>query len=296
MLFHRRKKEELNYKIKNFKLTKEARQRIDDEFSDDIAEDFINYDVYEEKFRHRRRRKLFFTIVLFCGLLIIINLGLLMYSGKLWFNEPRKRDYPVRGPIISERDGKVNWGNFANQNIQMCYIRATKSTAYEDKNFKKNQNGAAETDLPVGYLHVFDITMDGEDQARHFTDTTGDLTGQLVPVVEVARTGFYKILPVDYDDLSEKLCDYVNVIEQYCGRKPVIKCSKDIYENVVSKEEFDDCPVWYVSEYSKPDKNVRMDFWGYSSRVKFNYYESGGYLEMTVFNGSEEDFREMILQ
>lgn len=295
MLFHRRKKEKLSPKAKNFKLTKEARQRIEDEFDDESAEDFTNSDVYEEKPRRRRRRKLFFTVVFICVLVLTVNLGVLLYTGKLWFNEPRKRDYPVRGPVISESEGKVGWSSFAEQNIQMCYIRATKSTAYEDKNFKQNKKGAAQTELPVGYLHIFDLTMDGADQAKHFADTAGDLSGRLAPAVEVDRSGFYRIFPVDYDDLSEKLSDYVDAMEEYCGRKPVIKCGKDIYENVVSKEEFDDCPVWYVSEYSKPDENVRFDFWGYSSRVKFNYYESGGYLEMTLFNGSEEEFQKMIV-
>lgn len=295
MLFHRRNKEKLSSKARNFKLTKEARQRIEDEFDNESAEYFTNCDVYEEKPRRRRRRKLFFTVVFICVLVLTVNLGVLLYTGKLWFNEPRKRDYPVRGPVISENEGKVGWSSFSEQNIQMCYIRATKSTAYEDKNFKQNQKGAAQTELPVGYLHIFDLTMDGADQAKHFADTAGDLSGRLVPAVEVDRSGFYRIFPVDYDDLSEKLLDYVDVIEEYCGRKPVIKCGKDIYENVVSKEEFDNCPVWYVSEYSKPDENVRFDFWGYSSRVKFNYYESGGYLEMTLFNGSEEEFQKMIV-
>lgn len=295
MLFHRRNKEKLSTKAKNFKLTKEARQRIENEFDGESAENFTNYDIYEEKPKRRRWRKLIISVVIVCVLVLAVNVGLLLFTGQLWFNEPRKRDYPVRGPVISESEGKVSWNGFAEQNIQMSYIRATKSTAYEDKNFEQNKKGAADTELPVGYLHVFDLTMDGTDQAEHFADTAGDLSGLLVPAVEVDRTGFYKIVPVDYDDLSEKLSDYVNAIERYCGRKPVIKCGKDIYENVVSREEFDDCPVWYVSEYSKPDENVRWDFWGYSSRVKFNYYESGGYLEMTLFNGSEEEFGNMFI-
>ncbi len=295
MLFDRRRKEKLSTKARNFKLTKEARQRIDNEFDDQSADSFTNFEVYDKKQNRKRRKKLFFIVVIVCVLVLVVNICLLLYTGQLWFNEPRKRDYPVRGPVISESEGTVKWGSFAEQNIQMSYIRATKSTTYEDKNFQQNKKGAAETDLPVGYLHIFDLTMDGADQAMHFAETAGDLSGLLIPAVEVERTGFYKVVPVDYDDLSEKLSDYVEFIEQYCGRKPVIKCGKDIYENVVSREEFDDCPVWYVSEYSKPDENVRWDFWGYSSRVKFNYYESGGYLEMTLFNGSEEEFEDMFV-
>lgn len=294
-IFHHRRPEKGNKK-KKFKLDKEARQRIEAEFDDTDLDGYTNYDMPEEV-RPKRKwlRKLIFGIVMLCGLILAVNIGLLLFTGQLWFNEPRKRDYPVRGPVISESEGKVNWNKFSQQNIQMAYIRATKSTAYEDKNFGENKSGANETDLPVGALHVFDLTMDGKEQAEHFCETVGNLNGWLIPAVEVRVTGFYRIIPVDYDEASEHLLDFADEIERVYGVRPIIKCDKKTYKNIACREEFDNCPIWYESEYSEIDSDIRWDFWGYSSRVKFAYYESGGYLEMVLYKGSEEDFSKMYI-
>ncbi len=46
-----------------------------------------------------------------------------------------------------------------------------------------------------------------------------------------------------------------------------------------------------MSLFSKPDEDMNWTFWTYTNRVKFSFYESGEYLHMTVFNGSEDDFK-----
>lgn len=293
-----------NKRTKKFELDDEAKRRIDEEFDDGELTGYTNYepppsdeDIQRKKLRKKRRRKFIFRLIVFCFIVIFINLAVWISTGQLWFNEPRKRDYPVRGPVITEEEGEINWEKFAAQNIQMAYIRATKSTAYVDKQFEYNKKKSAETQLPVGYYHVFDISMDGGEQAEHFIDTAGSPDGRVVPAVEVRRTGFYRLLPVDHEELAEKLADYADTIEEYYGVRPVIFCNENIYRNVVEANEnlLGDCPIWIESLYSKPDEDISWDFWGYTDRIKFNYYESGGYLKMVLFGGSEEEFSKFIL-
>ena len=287
------RKRKLNQK--KFKLDKDARVRIENEYSD-VSDDFTNYEVYDEEEyevkpkRHKKLRKFIFRLVLLCIIVLLINLGILLATGQLWFNEPKKRDYPVRGPVINEDMGTINWNKFAGQNIQMSYIRATKSTAYEDENFQTNWDNAKENGLPSGALHIFDIGMDGKEQAEHFIDVVGDMSGRLIPAIEVKLSGFYKIIPADYDKIITRLTDFSNTIEAQYGVKPVIMCGSKIYKNVY-KGNFEDNPLWYESLYSKPDEKIKWDFWGYSNRVKFAYYESGDYLQMVLFSSSEEDFK-----
>lgn len=278
---------------KKFKLDKDAQQRIEMEFSD-----VESYDIEEpaaERKKHPFLRKLIIRSILLCAAVLLINLVIMLYTGQLWFNEPRKRDYPVRGPVITEKEGKISWNSFAQQNIQLVFIRATKSTAYEDENFQTNKSGVTETDLPVGALHIFDFNMDGKEQAKHFIDVCGNMNGWLKPAVEVKITGFMNLFPTDYDKVSERLYDFVEEIKSYYGSEPIIKCSSRTYKNIVSDERFDNCPVWYESQYSKIDDDIRWDFWGYSNRVKFSYYESGDYLGMVLFNGDENKFADMYL-
>ena len=265
--------------------------RVDEEYEDDLP---------EEEFIPRRRKKhrlLKFAVraMIFCGVLLLINIGLLMFSGQLWFNEPKKRDYPIRGPVITEKLGAVEWEKFAQQNIQMAYIRATKSTVYEDERFKKNKLGSAKTDLPTGMLHIFDPMMDGSDQADHFIEVCGDMDGRLRPAVEIKLGILYRVTSPDMDKIAERLEEFCDCIEDEYGCTPVIKCDAVSYENVVDRECFEDCPIWYESEYTKPEENIRWDFWGYSSRVKFSFYENRRFLEMTVFDGDEDKLDELMV-
>lgn len=287
---------------KKFKLDKQAKQRIEAEFSDKDLSEYSNYEIPEIPKPRKYKKwmlKLAVRIVIICIIVLFINLCILLWSGKIWFNEPKKRDYPVRGPIVDESLGNISWENFASQNIQMAYIRATKNCTYEDENFQKNKKGASETDLPVGALHIFDIKLDGKQQAEHFISVCGnkeEMTGWLIPAVEVKNTGLYKILPIDYDKATQNLLDFVETIKDEYGYYPIIKCNSKIYKNIISRDEFSNCPVWYESFYSQPDEEIDWEFWGYNNRVKFSYYESGKYLEMVLFNGSEEDFSNYIIK
>ncbi len=281
-----------NNSKKNFRLDPEARARIEAEYSA-VADDYSNYDIPEKPKKKRVwLRKLIVRVVLLSIAVIMVNIAILFFTGQLWFNEPRKRDYPVRGPVITEKQGKVNWEKFAAQNIQMAYIRATKSTAYVDESFRKNKSGSAETALPVGMLHIFDISMDGKEQAEHFIKTVGGQRGNLIPAVEVGYTGFYRVLPPDDEDVAQRLRAFADCIISEYGVSPVIKCSEKTYSRLLDSHGFDDCYIWIESEYSKVDESIEWDFWGYSSRVKFEYYEDKGFLEMVLFKGSEEEFEE----
>ncbi|MBR1863349.1 MAG: hypothetical protein IJ806_04615 [Ruminococcus sp.] len=270
-----------------------ARSSVSERYEDcqgytDYQEDRESPEPKKSRFRHWRR-KLAVRILVISAVLMLINVGVLFFSGKLWFNEPRKRDYPIRGPVISEKEGRVDWEKFTSQNIQMVYVRATKSTAYVDERFQKNRSALEDMDIPAGFIHVFDLAMSGSDQAQHFIKSVGKLDNWLLPVVDIEATGFYNVLPVEYDNVRKQLREFCDELIKEYGKAPVIKCDKKIYEKVVGTGFFEDCPLWYISEYTKPDSSIDWTFWGYSSRVKFDYYESGGFLEMTVYKGDETE-------
>lgn len=283
---------------RKFKLDKEAVKKINSEFDDKDLSDYTNYDVYEEeKPKHRFLKKLIIRLVILCVIVMIVNIAILLYTGRLWFNEPKKRDYPIRGPVVTEEMGKISWKSFGSQNIQMAYIRATKGTSFEDANFRDNWNDSEKSELYTGAYHVLVLDSDGEKQAEHFIETVGDdLSGRLIPAVEIRLRGLYKLLPPDFYEASDNLSAYCDKIYEQYGVKPVIYCTSRTYSKMIEGDKrFDDCPIWYESLYSKPDENINWQFWSYTDRIKFSYYESGGYLEMAVFNGSEDDIKKFIM-
>lgn len=283
---------------KKFKLDKEAINKIDSEYDDRDLSNYTNYEVYkEEKPRHRFLKKLVKRLIILCAVVLVINLAVLLYTGRLWFNEPKKRDYPIRGPVVTESMGEIRWKSFAKQNIQTAYIRATKGTTFEDGAFRDNWNGSKDTDISVGAYHVLELDTDGTKQAEHFINAVGeDLSGRLIPAVEVRLRGLYRLLPPDYYEAADNLADFCDRIEKQYGVRPVIYCTERTYKNIVASDSrFNKDKIWYESLFSKPDEDMNWTFWTYTNRVKFSFYESGEYLHMTVFNGSEDDFKKLIL-
>ena len=54
----------------------------------------------ERKKTGRFVRKLLLRLCIVGIILLMIEFAILLYSGQIWFNEPKKKDYPVRGPVM----------------------------------------------------------------------------------------------------------------------------------------------------------------------------------------------------
>lgn len=127
--------------------------------------------------------------------------------------------------------GEIRWKSFAKQNIQTAYIRATKGTTFEDGAFRDNWNGSKDTDISVGAYHVLELDTDGTKQAEHFINAVGeDLSGRLIPAVEVRLRGLYRLLPPDYYEAADNLADFCDRIEKQYGVRPVIYCTERTYK------------------------------------------------------------------
>lgn len=290
---------------KKFKLDKQAIENIDSRFPDDTVGELDVYDdeadALEESIRKRRRSRriarILIRLTVFFIVLILIMAAAMLYTGYIWFNEPRKRDYPVRGPVIDSDMGRIQWSRFAGQNIQLCYITATKGKNYVDERFDENKKGAAGTKLPTGYLHVFEPDENGRAQAEHFIDTVGEsLGGRLTPAVDIDLRGLDRIISPDKDNTLENLKELVADLTSQYGTPPILKCRMSEYETYVEPcEELAACPVWIDSVFSKPS-GVNWTLWTYSPRVRYSYYDSNSYLDVAVLKGGEEDLKALYVQ
>lgn len=207
-LFHSK---ESNENMREFQLDEDAIERIDNEFPDE--------EIIEEppqKSNHRLRR----FIVRFSFLwiiIILINVAVLFFTGKLWFNQPDKKDYPIRGAFIDSDMGEIRWDVFSRQNISAAYIRATKGTSFKDEQFNENWRNSHECELLTGAYHVFKLNTDGKKQGEYFCDAMGDsIKGRLVPAVEVKLNGIYAVASPEKDKVVKSLSDFCSyVINKY---------------------------------------------------------------------------------
>ena len=263
---------------------------IETEYSDEIT------DVPVKK-KHWARRLIVFTIV-FCILIVFVNVGLLFFTGKIWFNQPEKIDYPFRGAFVDSELGTIDWKTFASQNISLAYIKATEGTGTKDEKFDKSWNDSQECDLMVGAYHVFSLKKNGQTQAEYFCSAMGEsISGRLIPAVDVRLSGFYSIIPPDKDDVIRNLKVFCKYIHDQYGVYPMIICNERSYDKYLS-EAFKNFPICIVSNFSEPDESINWYFWSYNPRVRLKGYENKKeYFSMFVFGRavSRESFENRFL-
>lgn len=226
------------------------------------------------KKKHPRLRRFIVRTIAFCLVVILINVGFLYYSGHLWFNEPRKRDYPVRGAVVDSDLGAVDWEVMSTQTISFVYIRATKGTVFVDEKYSDNRKGANKTKLLSGFYHEFDFSTDGVKQAENFIGALGELDGKLRPMVKVTRYGIYRVHMKDEEKVAENLKAFLDRIEEEYGRRCVIMCDSACYEKYI-KPDFSKYTLWLMGHFREPDEeDTHWALWEFNPRVRSTGYEN----------------------
>lgn len=271
----------------------DAVEIIDNEYSDYYSE-YEDEFVPQEPKKCKKLKRFIIRLLILCVFLIGINVFLLFFTGRLWFNQPDKDYYPIRGAIVDSDMGEVNWKTLSHQNIKLAYIRATKGTAFKDETFEQNWKNSSESDLMTGAYHVFKLNKSGRDQAEYFCNALGNsFLGRLIPAVEVKLSGIDMFLSPDKDDAVKNLKEFMVYFQQSWGIKPMIICDSRSYEKYIASD-FDDYSVMIADYFSQPDEGVKWDFWCFNPRVRLKGYKnSKEYISMFVYkdNISTDDFK-----
>lgn len=246
-------------------------------------------DGNSRKSRLLRFYKRFAVVIIILGAIYIaLNLAFLYYRGQLWFNEPRKRDYPVRGAVVTSELGKMDWEEFQYQPISFAYVRATKSTSFIDDQYADNRKGIDDSKLWAGFYHEFDFSSDGEKQAEHYIGTVGDLDGELRPAVKLTAYGAYKLRMKSAEKVKEQLDKFLKRIRQEYGRRAVIMCDNDCYDKYI-KPYYSDQTIWMIDHFGKPDDDLDWALWEFNPRVRSVGYENKkNYYSVVVYRHGKD--------
>ena len=215
----------------------------------------------------------------------------LFYFGVIHLNNPELKGLTVRGVDVSSYQGEIDWPRLSSQDIDFAYIKATEGSSYQDPYFSQNWQGASETDIRVGAYHFFSFESGGDTQAQNFIDTVEPVENMLPPVIDVEYYGsFGSAETIDVNAIRNELRIMVDALTEAYGVKPVIYVSADSYATIV-QGSFDDCDLWYRSVYSGVPDDVDWVFWQYSNRHRLQGYNGEeSFIDMNVFNGSEDEF------
>ena len=233
----------------------------------------------------RKKRLITASILLLSA---CIAAGGLLYLGVIQFNNPSHESFPVRGVDVSSYQGEIEWETLAGQGIQFAFIKATEGSTFQDRYFKANAAGAAETNLRIGAYHFFSLESPGAEQALNFIEIVDKASDMLPPVVdfEVNSEAYSRA------DIQSELSILLAKLEEHYNMKPIIYVTEKSYKLYISGN-YHDYDIWVRNVTGKPRlcDGREWAFWQYTNRERLHgYHGEERFIDMNVFNGTYDQF------
>ena len=190
------------------------------------------------------------------------------------------------GVDISRYQGDVDMEELAGQRVAFIYIKATEGAGHTDEMFQQNWAKAKTAGIPRGAYHFFSFESSGKEQAQHYIETVGDLTGDLIPVVDVEYYSSRGMGAPEKEDVLKELEAYLNALEEHYHVKPMIYTSRAVYRDILAGE-ITGYPMWVRSVYLPAAMEGWKDWtiWQYTDTAVLKGYTGGEkYIDMNVLS------------
>jgi lysozyme len=218
--------------------------------------------------------------------------GFVMYKA---FGIDMPISYTIHGIDVSRYQQVIDWERVRDMEVNdvkigFGFIKATEGVINRDPRFKRNWSKAKAAGVPRGAYHFFIATKSGKLQAENFISNVELSAGDLPPVLDIEQT-----YGVNSIKLRERVKEWLSVVENYYGVRPIIYTNVDFY-NQYLKDEFDEYPLW-VAHYlqkNKPRIHRTWLFWQHSEQGRVNGITHK--VDFNVFNGDSADFQNLLLK
>lgn len=197
--------------------------------------------------------------------------------------------YPVLGVDVSHYQGEINWSDIEAQDVSFAFIKATEGSGYIDEYSAKNLTEAAETDIKISAYHFFSFDSPGETQAENYISVVSPDAIDMPPVVDIEYYGDKQSNKPTQEECEEILRPLLEILEEHYGEKPIIYTTLPVYNRYI-KENFSDYPLWIRNVFCEPQL-IDWKFWQYSDKGElYGFKGEEKYIDLNVYNGSEENF------
>ena len=245
-------------------------------------------------------RKILITLIVFALVLAVIFLTVFIqakqkniFINKWFVNEAKS----TIGVDVSSYQEDVDMNELKAQDIEFIYIKASEGSQTQDRRFAENWENAKKAGLLSGAYHFFSYDSEGITQAENFIDAAGpDMTGRLLPAVDVDYYGDKEQNPPEKEDVVRELRIFLERVEKEYGVKPLIYTSPGIYEKYL-KGEFDEYKRWMSSLYQPLSWVYKDDWyiWQYLNRGELKGYSGGErYIDLNILN-KEKSLEDLIV-
>lgn len=251
----------------------------------------------------RKKRFILYFIKLFAGIAVAIISGYFVYN---YFSNPDDifypgfeisvpSGYPIHGIDVSKYQNTINWKQVKNMKvnnvtIDFVFIKATEGVGNIDNQFRRNWLQAQEQHICKGAYHFFIAGKDGKRQAANFIELVDLKKGDLPPVLDIEET--YGVGP---DELVKEINDWLTVVKNFYGVKPIIYTNIKFYETYL-QNDFGEYPLW-IAHYlqpAKPSIEHPWAFWQHSKSGRVNGISN--VVDFNVFSGDSSEFKKLLIQ
>ena len=249
----------------------------------------------------KKARKILIGILILVLVLVLVFFSVFFLAQKKdifinnWFVNEKTSTI---GVDISSYQADVDMERLKEQQIEFVYIKATEGSSHQDDLFAVNRKNAQEAGLPAGAYHFFSYDSPGKTQAENFISVVGDdITGSLLPVVDVEYYGDKEVNPPEKEDVVRELTVFLDALEAQYGVKPMIYTRSDIYDKYL-EDSFAEYKMWISSLYTPLKWNYKGDWyiWQYLNRGELEGYSGGEkYIDLNVLN-KDKSLNDLVVQ
>jgi lysozyme len=156
----------------------------------------------------------------------------------------------ILGIDVSEHQGRINFAGIQlqlqNQRIEFVVVRATMGKDGVDARYKRNWEGFRTLPIKRGAYHYYRPNENSTLQAQNFIKTVSLQSGDLIPVLDIEKHSTIQ----SKDKLREGLKNWLRIVEEQYGVKPMIYTGDRFFWEVLHNHGFDEYPIW-VANYNK---------------------------------------------
>ena len=200
----------------------------------------------------------------------------------------------TEGIDISHWQGTINWTKVAAAGKRFAFMKASEDTWYVDPTYQTNRAQAKENGMLVGAYHFAQPNAtigSATAQADHFLDTATPASGELLPVLDLERTG-----GLGQTKLIAWVQEYLARIEERLGVRGVIYCSPNFWRTNMgdttwfSQNGYD--VLWVAHWTTATTPIVPGGAWGGDGWTFWQYTSSGsvpgisGRVDLNRYNGT----------
>lgn len=205
------------------------------------------------------------------------------------------KNYELHGIDVSRYQSFIHWPAVVGMKVDdvkigFAFIKATEGVTQVDRQFKRNWRKAKEVNMPIGAYHFFLANRNGKAQAENFIRTVDLQPGDLPPVLDIEK--LFRVKPAK---MREEIREWLRIVEDHYGVKPIIYTSVSFYDDYLG-EEFDAYPLWiaHYKERNRPRIKRNWVFWQHNEEGRVNGITSK--VDFNVFNGDSSEFEDLLVK